>query len=238
MEALVLPAKRWGIDMAKDVHYDDYTDWNKPKAYLEKLKVNCPYKTIIVDSITSMGDCMTSQVKKDKRGGSVGKIIGGIAVSGFEEFNAEAGGFQELTEILKNIHKFHKVNIILIAHVVGVRKDDPNNKTTHHSRIIVTGAEKIGAKLSYAVSEAYHFNIKSDFDADKGGHYALRTTHTGNDYARTSLPLKEEIVFDNDPLYEKWIAPAIKALKDEKPILRVTPQTQPPTTNVSPFTQR
>jgi hypothetical protein len=228
MEAMVLPAKRWGVDMDKDVHFDDYTDWNKPKAYLEKLKLNCPYKTIIIDSITSMGDAMTSQVKRFKGQGG-GKTIGGIAVSGFEEFNAEAAGFQEMIEILKDIHKFHKVNIIMIAHVLGVRKDDPNNKHTHHSRIIVTGAERISAKLSFGVTEAYHFNIKADFDADKGGHYALRTVHTGNDYARTSLPLKEEIVFDNDPLYEKWIAPAIKALKDEKPIYRVTPQT--PTTN-------
>lgn len=223
MEALTLPAKRWGVNMDKDVEYDDYTDWDKPRAYLQKLQLNCPFKTIVVDSITSIGDCMTAQVKKSKTGSQ--KTVGGIPVSGFEEFNAESAAFQEMIALLKDIHKFHKVNIILIAHVLAVRKDNDANKLTHHSRTIVTGAEKIGAKLAAYVTEAYHFNIKSDFDADKGGHYALRTTHTGNDYARTSLPLKEEIVFDNEPLYEKWIAPAIKALRDEKPILRVTPQT-------------
>jgi hypothetical protein len=230
MEAMTLPAKRFGIDLNKDVHYDDYTDWNKPKAKLEQLQLNCPYKTIIVDSITSIGDAMTSQVKKAKTGNQ--KVIGGIAVSGFEEFNAESAGFQEMIALLKDIHKFHKVNIILIAHVLGARKDDPSNKLTHHSRIIVTGAEKISAKLASYVTEAYHFNIKSDFDADKGGHYALRTTHTGNDYARTSLPLAEEIVFDNQPLYEKWIAPAIKRLKEEVPIQRIVPSAS----NVTPIT--
>src|SRR5215471_15606150 len=66
MEALNLPAKKWGVKM-RDIHYDDYTDWDKPRAKLEQIQVNCPYKTIIVDSITSIGDAMTAQVRKFKK---------------------------------------------------------------------------------------------------------------------------------------------------------------------------
>jgi hypothetical protein len=227
MEALRLPANRWGIK-SKDIQYDDYKDWTGPRAKMEQFQLNCPFKTIIVDSITSMGDSMTSQVKKAKRG--AGKEIGGIPVSGLEEFNAESSAFQEMIAILKDIHKYHNVHVILIAHVLGARKDNENNKMTHHSRIIVTGAEKIGAKIASYVTEAYHTNIKPDFDADKEGHYALLTTHTGNDYARTSLPLPREIQFDNDPLYEKWIAPAIKKLKEEKPIERISTLASPTVT--------
>lgn len=235
MEALRLPANRWGIKN-KDIHFDDYRDWDKPRAYLEKLQVNCSFKTIIVDSITSIGDCMTSQVKKAKRlDGGGGKTIGGIPVSGLEEFNAESSAFQELIAILKDINKFHKVNIILIAHVLGARKDNDANKLTHHSRIIVTGAEKISAKIASYMTEVYHFNIKPAFEADKEGQYTLLTTHTGNDYARTSLPLAQEIAFNNDPLYEKWIAPAIKKLKEEKPVERI-PTSQQPTQTPTPFT--
>lgn len=237
MGALRIPANRWGIKRA-DIHFDDYSDWNKPLAKLNQLKVNCPFKTVIIDSITSMGDVMTSQVKKSKTGG--GKMIGGIPVSGFEEFNAESAAFQEMTECLKDIHKFHNINIILIAHVLGARKDDPNNKLTHHSRIIVTGAEKISAKLAAGVTEAYHFNVKQKFEADAEGEYALLTKHTGNDYARTSLPLPREIVFNDEPLYDKWIKPAIDRLNREAPITRIatpvaTTTTQPTTTNPSPF---
>lgn len=232
MEALRLPANKWGIKN-KDIHYHDYTNWDKPRAYLERLQVNCSFKTIIVDSITSIGDCMTSQVKKAKRSGTTGKEIGGIPVSGLEEFNAESSAFQELIAILKDINKFHGVNIILIAHVLGARKDNDANKLTHHSRIIVTGAEKISAKIASYMTEVYHFNIKPAFEADKEGEYTLLTTHTGNDYARTSLPLPREIAFNNDPLYEKWIAPAIKRLKEEKPVERIqtpNPTSQQPTT--------
>lgn len=235
MESLVLPAKRWGVNIKTgSVDYDDYTNWDKPRAKLESLSVNCPYKTIIVDSVTSIGDAMTSQVKKLKRQEGGGKTIGGIPVSGLEEFNAESSAFQELIALLKDIHKYHKVNVILIAHVLGARKDNEANKLTHHSRIIVTGAEKISAKIASYMTEVYHFNIKPAFEADKEGQYALMTVHTGNDYARTSLPLPQEITFNSEPLYDKWIGPAIKKLKEEKPIERIPiPSTPQPTTQPS-----
>ncbi len=239
MEALVLPAKRWGIK-SSDIDFDDYVDWDKPRAKLEQLQVNCKYKTIIVDSVTSSGDGMTRQVKRAKALDNTGKKIGGIPVSGFEEFNAEAAAFAEMIALLKDVHKFHGVHIILIAHVLGARKDNDANKLTHHSRIIVTGAEKISAKIAAYMTEVYHFNIKPAFEADKEGQYGLMTVHTGNDYARTSLPLPQEILFNSEPLYERYVLPAIKKLSAEKPVERVpslslvTKETTPtpPTTNI------
>lgn len=238
MQALTLPMKRWGIP-AKEVHFEDYSNWDKVRAKLEQLQVNCPYKTIMVDSVTSMGDAMTRQVKKLKNMDGSGKKIGNIPTSGLEEFNAESNAFQEMIALLQDIHTYHKVNIVLMAHVIGQRKSDDANKSTHHSRIIITGAEKISGKLASYMTEVYHFNVQSEFDADSGnGQYGLFTTHTGNDYARTSLPLPRQIIFNNDPLYEKWIAPAIAQLKAEAPIQRIGSQPQPPTTqppNVTPF---
>lgn len=228
MEAMKLPANKWGIKPS-EIEFDDYNDWDGPRKKMEQLQLNCKYKTLIVDSITSAGDAMTSQVKKFKKtekDGS-GKHIGGIAVSGFEEFNAESSAFQEMIALLKDIHKFHKVNVVLIAHVLGARKDDPNNKSTHHSRIIVTGAEKISAKIASYMTEVYHFNIKPNVDADAEGKYSILTTHTGNDYARTSLPLKREIVFDDKPLYSNWIKPAIDdlTLKTQEPEVKPVAKT-------------
>jgi hypothetical protein len=237
MEAMNLPAKRWGIKF-KDIQYDDYTDWDKPRAKLEQLQVNCPFKTIIIDSITSIGDTMTAQVRKNKqREGAGGKKIGNIPVSGLEEFNAEAGAFKDLIAILKDIHKFHKVHIILIAHVIGQRKSDESEMSTHHSRIIVTGAAQISAKIASYVTEAYHFNITKGFSEDTGdSKFGLYTRHMGNDYARTSLPLPARIDFNDDPLYEKWILPAIIQQTKEKPIEKIqtptpSPITQPNTTS-------
>lgn len=242
MEALQLPAKRWGISM-RDVHYDDFTDWDRPKAKLEQLQVNCPYRTIIVDSVTSIGDNMTGQVKGMKKSKGEGKVIGNINVSGLEEYNAEASAFQELIALLKDIHAFHKVNVILIAHVVGQRKNDDANKLTHHSRVIITGGDKISGKIASYMTEVYHFNVEADFDVDSGqGKFGLFTSHTGNDYARTSLPLERRIMFNNEPLYEKWVKPAIDKLKAEQPIQRIaatpTPKPITPTTDTPTTTKQ
>jgi AAA domain len=235
MEAMMLPAKRWGVSM-REIEFDDYIDWDKPRAKLEQLQVNCPFKTIIVDSITSIGDAMTRQVRKMKAKDGSGKNIGNIPVSGFEEFNAESSAFQEMIALLKDIHKFHHVNVILIAHVLGARKDNDANKLTHHSRIIVTGAEKISAKIASYMTEVYHFNIKPSFEADKEGAYSLLTVHTGNDYARTSLPLPQEIVFNDKPLYNQYVAPAIRKLEAEQPLTKIPTKITPitPTTH-NPF---
>lgn len=246
MEALELPAKRWGLWGKNHLDYDDYSDWDTPIAKLKTFQVNCPYKTIVVDSVTSIGDNINRQTIKHKKAEGGGKKIGTIYVPGLEEYNAEASGFQDLMAILKDIHKFHKVNIVLIAHVVGQRKDDDKNKLTHHSRVIITGGDKISGKIASYMTEVYHFNVRTGFDADSGdGEFELFTQHLGNDYARTSLPLERKITFNSEPLYEKWIAPAIIKLHKEQPVQRIannTPvveapqQTQTTPKTTTPFT--
>jgi hypothetical protein len=237
MEALQLPAKRWGLWGKGHVQFDDYTDYDKVKAKLKQFEVSCPFKTIIVDSVTSIGDNMNRQTIKGKAAKGEGKMIGTIHVSGLEEYNAEASAFNEMMAMLKDIHKFHKVNVILIAHVVGQRKDDDKNKLTHHSRVIITGGDKISGKIASLMTEVYHFDVKAGFAETDEGEYACMTSHTGNDYARTSLPLEKRITFNNRPLYDDFIKPAILRLKAEKPIERITtPTTQqqpqtPTTTN-------
>src|SRR5260221_13792247 len=67
MGALKIPMKEWGIDR-KQVHYDDFIDWNSIRVKLEQLQVSCPYKTIIADSITSIGDVTNRQTRIAKSG--------------------------------------------------------------------------------------------------------------------------------------------------------------------------
>jgi len=219
MDSLLLPMQAWGVN-PKDIHFDDYKDWSGPKQKLEQLQLNCPYKTIVIDSITSGSDAINRQTLKIKLQGSGAKNIAGIPVNSIEDFNAEDSALKELIAILKDINKFHKVNIIIIAHVIQKEVKTSDGKT-HMSRTLVTAGKGIAQKIPAYCPEVYHFNIKTDFDASKGGQYALLTTHTGDDFARTSLPLPNEIVFGSDPLYDKWIAPAIKKMKDLQ-----TPPTQ------------
>lgn len=218
MNNIALPMKRWGID-PKTITYDDYDDWTKAKAKMEQFQVNCPYRTVVFDSLTSMADMtlrQTTRLKYGKTrssGASAGKLIAGIAVNEIEDYNAEAAALQELVSVAKDIKGFHKLNIILIAHVVKAEYRDTTKNVTHISRQIVTAGKNVAAKIPAYCNEIYHFNIKRGMVEGSGGDYSLLTRHTGDDFANSSLELDREIVFADSPLYETYIKPAIAKTK-------------------------
>lgn len=212
MDALQLPIKSWGINPST-IDYDLYKDWDAAKTKLESFQLNCKYKTVVIDSITSMADAAIRQTLKFKGGG--GKKIGTIPVGGFDEYNAEAAAISELIALTKDIKEYHQCNIILIGHVIQKEVKGPNN-TTHMARLLVTAGKSPAQKIPAFCSEIYHFNMVLGMDATKGSQYALRTTHSGDDFARSSLGLDPEIVFDNEPLYTKWIKPALDKLNNEQ----------------------
>jgi hypothetical protein len=215
MNALTIPMRKWGID-PKEITYDSYTDWNSAKIKLEKFRVDCPYKTIVIDSITSCADYMLRQVRISKSGGTTksgspsGKTIGGIPVSEIEDFNAEASGLTELIALTKDIQTFHKIDVILIAHVI--RKDEKSlDGRINVSRTIVTAGKGPAAKIPAYCDETYHFSVERSVDADKGGDYIVLTSHVGEDFARTTLPLPAKLTMGDKSLYEEFIKPAINS---------------------------
>lgn len=211
MDALILPMRQWGIN-PKDITFDSYVDWNKGRAKLEQLQSSCPYKTIVVDSITSCADAINRQTLKLKGKDDKGKTIATIPVNSIEDFNAEDSALKELVALAKDISGYYKINVILIGHIIQKEMKSIDGKT-HMSRVLLTAGKGIAQKIPAYCSEVYHFNIKTGVDTSQGGQYSLLTTHTGDDFARTSLPLPGEILFGNQPLYDKWIRPAIDSLK-------------------------
>jgi hypothetical protein len=227
MDALMLPMRQWNIT-PKQIEYDDYTDWDKARVKLERFLVSCPYKTAIIDSITSNADAINRQTLKVKGADAQGKRVAGIPVNSIEDYSAEESALKEMVALTKEICRSHGVNIILIAHIIQKEMKSSDGKT-HMSRVLLTAGKGIAQKIPAYCSEVYHFNIKESAIVGMGGKYALLTTHTGDDFARTSLPLDDEIVFGNDPLYDKWILPAIQKMRP--PVSSVVPSQQPTTTN-------
>jgi hypothetical protein len=218
MEGIAIPMKKWGID-PKEIQYDDYHDWNAALKKLRDFQVKCPFKTVVIDSITSCADAINRQtlaIKGNSKGISTdekGKVIAGIPVNSIEDFNAEDSALKELIAVTKDIRKYHKVNIILIAHVIQTEQKNPGGQVTHISRSLLTAGKKIAAKLPAYCGEVYHFNVMSEGMAvAQGGKYGLFTVHMSEDFARTALPLDEKIVFNDEPLYEKWIKPAMERM--------------------------
>ena len=211
IDALRLPMKAFGINPA-DVEYDTYKDWDSALKKLEQLQVNCKYKTLVIDSLTSLADASVRQTLKFKGSSGGGKKIGTVPVGGFDEYNAEAAVLSELIALTKDIKDFHNVNIILIGHIIQKEVKSPNGQT-HMSRVLVTAGKSIAQKIPAYCSEIYHFNIVTGMDVSRGGQYGLLTTHTGDDFARSSLGLEPQIIFGDKPLYDGWIKPAIERMK-------------------------
>lgn len=211
MKALHIPMSKWKID-PKQIHYDDYTDWNSAVPKFNSFLTSCPYKTIVVDSFTSLADSMLRQVRNLKSGKtrasgqSAGREVGGIPVSELEDFNAEASGLTELIAQLKEIHQLKQVDIILIAHVISL------DGQLNNGRSIVTAGKKIAAKIPAYCDETYQFDTETPMIKGEQGDYIVRTS-AGEDYARTTLPLPNIIKMNDDPLYDRWILPAIKKIK-------------------------
>jgi len=230
MVNLKLPAKHWKLPAGHYTH-DDYSDWNKAEIKLKQLQTTCPYKTIIVDSITSCGDAIMGQTKKlksgqtRKSGAQSGKMISGIMVNELEDYNAEASAILDLVSMLKDVHEYHNVNVIIIAHVIQAEYRSITGET-HFARSIVTAAKKVAAKIPVYCQEIYHFNIDRGFDVSGEGSYSLLTQHTGDDYAITSLPLPKKIVFGNDPLYSRWIKPALDEISTSETTSQTTETTE------------
>lgn len=222
MSGIIVPFRKWNLP--KDhLDYDDYDDWTAPKKKLESFQVSCPYETLVFDSITSMADMTLRQTvslkygKTRKSGSDAGKTVGGIAINEIEDYNAESAAIQELISLAKDIQSYHyrssgrKIKIILIAHVISAEYKTVGG-ATHISRTIVTAGKKVAAKIPGYCTEVWHFNIDQGFTPGQGN-YSLLTTHTGDDYARTSIDLPPKIVFGDEPLYSKYIQPALDKLK-------------------------
>lgn len=214
MSSIYLPMQKWGID-PKLVSYDNYEDWSRAQQKMDLFKRDCPFRTLVFDSITSMGDATLRQVNRvkygvRKSGQPSGKQIAGISVSELEDYNAESSALMDLVLGALELRNLHRVNIILIAHVIQAEYRSTTNNTTHISRSIVTASKKTAFKIPAYCGEIYHFNMKRDINGK--GEYSLLTEHSGDDFAKTELGLDREIVFGDAPIYDTYLKPAIDRL--------------------------
>lgn len=216
MSGILIPARKWGIDLST-IDYDDYDDWNKAALKLENLAMNAKKYTggIIMDSVTTMADAALRQTLKLKigttrsSGAKAGKLVGGIAVNEIEDYNAEAGAINEMMALLKDINTFHKIPVILIAHVFESGQK-PGQATTANRRIVTAGKAP-AAKIPAVCTEVIHFNLKPGV-VEGTGKFVMITENNGDDFARTSIGLPREMEFTDESLYEKWYLPAINRM--------------------------
>ncbi len=217
MQGILLPAKKWGVDLST-IKYDDYSDWTEPRKKLEQFQMSCPFKTIVIDSLTTMVDSTLRQtlklklMEKGPDGKQKGKVIGGIPVSDIEDFNAESSAVNELLALTKDININQKVTVIIIAHVMEVTSRNLSGSTTT-TRSLVTAGKRVAAKVPALCTEVWHFNLKPGPVVGEGGDYSFVTETNGDDFARTSIGMPKEVVFNDKNVYKEFVEPTLAKLK-------------------------
>lgn len=198
----------------KDIEYDSFSDWDSLDRKLEELEYNCPYDTIVLDSLTTLARLTINYLFKNrgnatgsaKRKGETFAKMGGIPIMDIAEYSGESSGLSQILTRLRVIYNKNRprVNVILVAHVITSEQSTLDNKTVT-SRRLVTGGNKIAAEIPGYFDEIYHFYSRQEgLNPDDPINYYAMTRATGIDFAGTSfnnLPVK--IDFTNKLFYDE-----------------------------------
>lgn len=189
-------------DQINKIEYDTFRSFFRIKDKLKEFRVRCPYKTLVLDSLTSLADAVIRQMIMEK--GDSGKKVGGQRVASIEDYGGEASGLLEILDTFIEIHLSQGVNVIWTAHVLQTEmKDVSNPGATSYSRSLLTGGKKIAAKLPAYFDEVWHFQVEPSINVADPPSYTVITRHAGSDYAKTSLPLPAKIDFTGKSLYDE-----------------------------------
>lgn len=186
---------------------------------IEGLLSYNPYGTVILDSITTLARSLATlifesrgsgvQRKSEEKDGKTRTYLNaakipnkfdGIAQLEIDDYKTENGGIIQIMDGLRALYD-RGCNVIVIAHVVEVTQDQLKG-APKVTRSIMTGGKKIAAELPVYFDEAYHFYCDGGLSLGDRKFKCL-TRNAGQDWAKTALPVPDEIDFTDKNLYEE-----------------------------------
>jgi AAA domain-containing protein len=191
-------------DLSTDVDIDSYNarDYISFDKKVETFKTNGPgkYKTVVLDSLTSMGDLLI-EYGNMQRGKDKGKWMGVVAIPGFEEYGAESSGLSKTMEIMRNL----PCNFVLVAHEIEKRTKIPNQPDKVEYRLLTAGAP-IAARLPVYFNHILHFKCETPINVGGSNKYLVYTNQSGDHFARTELPLPDKMDITGRKFYDVLVS--------------------------------
>jgi hypothetical protein len=185
-------------EVLKDIEFDTYRNWDTAWLKLTQFGISCKYKTIVFDSLTASAWLAIMSLVRLK-GESGGKKVGNIKVAGIEDYGGEAAALNNMLDQFISLRQMG-VTVILTAHVLRVT-DKVLGGPSVESRTLLTGGKKVAAGIPGVFHETYHFEVDALDPATPK--YIVRTSHSGDDFARTSLPLPGKIDWTKKVFYDE-----------------------------------
>ena len=183
-------------EILNNIEYERFDNYNGAAEKLQDIIDYEPNKYtggIIWDTLTTCVDSILTQIQvvKGTDPKKVGKLkmVGDIQVGDIEDYNAESSA---LTRLLQTAKFKLPVHFLMLAHVVRTEANqlDGGIKIT---RQLLTAGKKVAAKIPAYFDEAWHLTSNSGGETLGSDRYILRTKASGEDWARTSLPLPATI---------------------------------------------
>jgi AAA domain len=186
----------------KHIKYDTYSGdnaWGDLCNKLDGLISYNPYAMVCMDSLTALSRMLISLMLIAR--GEAGKQKlkrGGVALTQIEDYSGEANGINQVLDALRVISgNGSKCHIILTAHVIQVSEKNRAGAVSVSRFLVNAGAKKTVAEVPAYFDEAYHFDVMTGPDGNP--QYRIITRNIGEDWAKTALPLPNEIDFTARP---------------------------------------
>jgi len=192
-------------DYKARIKFDTYsggTAWGDLCTKLDQLISYNPYAAICVDSLTALSRMLISLMLTAR--GEAGKQKlkkGGVALTQIEDYSGEANGINQVIDALRVISGADtgtaKCHIILTAHVIQVSDKTRDGKISLSRFLVNSGAKKTVAEIPAYFDEAHHFDVA--LGPTGRPQYRTLVRNVGTDWAKTALPLPDEIDFTAYP---------------------------------------
>lgn len=194
-----------------DVFFDTYNSFEPANRIMKRWMKDGPddapngekYKTIVVDSLTTVSKKIIRDSKAILRPGGNKNQKGSIQVTEIEDFNYETAGLEDLVSFLKTMNEDFKLNTILTAHLLvwdeAIAGKENIGKTQQKSQLLTAG-KKVAPYIPVVFDEVYHFEAEYSLDGTKCRAF---TDVYAEHFAKTALPLPYMIDFTNKPFYDQ-----------------------------------
>ena len=181
------------------------SDFEKLLRQFEGLQDNCPYRTVIFDGLTMLGENLITYMIS-LRGGNQdvkGKKRGVLELAGVEDFGGEARGMSQILQIADIL----PCNFIMTAHYIVVENTNVLTGRTTTTKQLVTAGKKVAARIPIGFDEIYFFEKQSSMIPSEPPRFIVKTQGDEESFAGTVLPLPTSIDITMKPgehgLYSK-----------------------------------
>jgi len=186
----------------KAIKFDTYsgeTAWGDLCTKLDALISYNPYAMVCMDSLTALSRMLISLMLTARGDAGKQKLKrGGVALTQIEDYSGEANGINQVLDAMRVISgNGSKCHIILTAHVIQVSEKNRAGAVSVSRFLVNAGAKKTVAEVPAYFDEAYHFDVMTGPDGNP--QYRILTRNIGEDWAKTALPLSNEIDFTARP---------------------------------------